>query len=163
VALAEILASMRHKGSARVFWSLIAILAFFAIGGVSRAEKALQRLEIVTASGPHEFQVELADTPEVRAKGLMFRKSMPQDHGMLFDFHAEVPVMMWMRNTYIPLDMVFVSRQGVVTKVVSDAVPMSEEIISGGQAYAVIEFNAGTASRIGLKAGDQVRHPAFKR
>ena len=130
----------------------------------AHAEPALQKLQIVTSSGVHDFRVELADTVSERARGLMNRRSMPQDQGMLFDFHIEAPVMMWMKNTYLPLDMVFVSRQGVVTHVATDAVPMSEEIIpSGGPVYAVIEFNAGVARKIGLKPGDEVRHPAFKR
>ncbi len=126
------------------------------------AGEALQRLEFVTDSGPHAFRVELADTPEERAKGLMFRRSMPQDQGMLFDFGDNVSVMMWMKNTYIPLDMVFVSRDGVVAKVVADTTPMSENVIVGGVVAAVVELNAGVAKQIGLKPGDEVRHPAFK-
>jgi uncharacterized membrane protein (UPF0127 family) len=130
----------------------------------AHAEPALQKLQIITSSGVHDFRVEVANTVAERARGLMNRRSMPQDQGMLFDFHIEAPVMMWMKNTYLPLDMVFVSRQGVVTHVAPDAVPMSEEIIpSGGPVYAVIEFNAGVARKIGLKPGDEVRHPAFKR
>jgi uncharacterized membrane protein (UPF0127 family) len=83
---------------------------------------------------------------------------------MLFDFHEEIPIMMWMKNTYIPLDMVFVSRTGTVTAIAADTVPLSEATISSeGPAYAVIELNAGAASKIGLKLGDEVRHPAFKR
>jgi uncharacterized membrane protein (UPF0127 family) len=108
--------------------------------------------------------VEVADTPGERARGLMFRRSMPEDQGMLFDFHTETPVMMWMKNTYIPLDMVFVSRQGRVIHVATDAEPMSERVISSnGPAYAVIELNAGVARKIGLRVGDEVRHPAFSR
>jgi uncharacterized membrane protein (UPF0127 family) len=130
----------------------------------ARAETPLQRLEIVTSSGPHEFRVEVADTPGQRSKGLMYRKHMPADQGMLFDFHEEIPIMMWMKNTYIPLDMVFVSRTGTVTAIAADTVPMSEATISSeGPAYAVIELNAGTAGKIGLKPGDEIRHSAFKR
>lgn len=136
----------------------------FASMTAARAEGQLQRLEIVTASGAHEFRVEVADTPAERAKGLMHRKHMPDDQGMLFDFHEETPITMWMKNTYIPLDMVFVSRHGMVTAIAADTVPMSEATISSdGPAYAVIEFNAGTAGKIGLKPGDRVRHQAFKR
>lgn len=140
-----------------------ALVLWLAMVG-AKAEASLERLEIVTATGAHEFQVELADKPSERSKGLMYRKSMPENQGMLFDFHVEGPVMMWMKNTYIPLDMIFVSRQGVVTHVAANTVPMSEEVISsGGPAYAVIELNAGVADRIGLKAGDQIRHRAFRR
>jgi uncharacterized membrane protein (UPF0127 family) len=160
---------MGRRSSAFIhFMALLAALT--AVGALivpqagARAEAALQRLEFITADGPHEFRVELADTPAERAKGLMYRKHMPADQGMLFDFHEEGPVMMWMKNTYIPLDMIFVSRRGVVTHVAVNAAPFSEEIItSGGPAYAVIELNAGAASKIGLKPGDEVRHPAFKR
>ncbi|MDJ0448003.1 DUF192 domain-containing protein [Methylocystis sp. JR02] len=145
----------------RAFFPVI-ILCLAMVG--ARAEAALERLEIITESGAHEFQVELADKPSERSKGLMYRKSMPQNQGMLFDFHVEGPVMMWMKNTYIPLDMIFLSRQGVVTRVAANTVPMSEEVISSdGPAYAVIELNAGVADKIGLKAGDQIRHRAFKR
>ncbi len=148
---------------AAVAWAfLLGLPAFAPPIAAARAEAALQRLEFVTDSGSHVFRVELADTPAERAKGLMFRRAMPEDHGMLFDFHTETPVMMWMKNTYIPLDMVFVSRNGVVARIAEDAKPMSESIIDGGQAYAVIELNAGAARKIGLKPGDVVRHPAFK-
>ncbi|MBU6527298.1 DUF192 domain-containing protein [Methylocystis sp. MJC1] len=153
-----------RSGFLPVFRALLpALILFVAIVG-ARAETSLERLEIVTSTGTHEFRVEVADKPSERAKGLMYRKSMPEDQGMLFDFHVEGPVMMWMKNTYLPLDMIFVSRQGVVTKVAANTVPMSEEVISsGGPAYAVIELNAGAADKIGIKAGDQIRHPAFRR
>jgi uncharacterized membrane protein (UPF0127 family) len=128
-----------------------------------RAGEALQRLEFVTESGPHAFRVELADTPEERAKGLMFRRSMPQDQGMLFDFGDNISIMMWMKNTYIPLDMVFITREGVVSKIVADTTPMSENVIAGGVVSAVVELNAGVAKQIGLKPGDEVRHAVFKR
>lgn len=154
-----------QKRPVLVAWLLGTALAVACLlqTAVARAE-ALQKLQIVTSTGAHEFLVELADSPDERAKGLMFRRAMPQDHGMLFDFHQITPVMMWMKNTYIPLDMVFVSREGHVTSVAADAKPMSEEIISSGQpAYAVIELNAGVARKIGLAPGDEVRHPAFNR
>lgn len=139
-----------------------AVSLALAIAAAPAAAEALQPLDIVTGSGPHHFRVELADSPSERAKGLMFRRALPQDQGMLFDFHAEVPIMMWMKNTYIPLDMVFVSRDGTVTGVAPNTVPMSEETINGGMAYGVIELNAGAAEKIGLKPGDVVHHPAFR-
>jgi len=139
-----------------------AILFSLSIGVPAARAEALQPLEFVTATGSHQFKVEVADTPPERAKGLMYRRSMPQNQGMLFDFHDEVPIMMWMKNTYIPLDMVFVSRDGVVTIIAPDTKPMSEETIPGGMAYGVIELNAGVAAKIGLKPGDTVRHPAFR-
>ncbi|WP_457796683.1 DUF192 domain-containing protein [Methylocystis sp. S23] len=144
--------------------ALIVLAAPILAGPGARAEAPLQRLEFVTATGSHEFRVEVADTPAERAKGLMYRRHMPADQGMLFVFHEEGPIMMWMKNTYIPLDMIFVSRRGMVTAVAAETVPLSEATISSeGPAYAVIELNAGTAGKIGLKPGDEVRHPAVRR
>jgi uncharacterized membrane protein (UPF0127 family) len=119
-------------------------------------------LEIVTASGRHTFAVEVMRTDEERARGLMFRRFMPADRGMLFDFKTEQPVLMWMKNTYIPLDMIFISRNGTVTSVAANTEPMSERTISSGPpAFAVLEVNAGVASKIGLKPGDRVVHGLF--
>lgn len=130
----------------------------------ARAQTALEKLELITAGGAQAFQVEVMRTETERARGLMFRRYMPEDRGMLFDFKIEQPVMMWMKNTYIPLDMIFISRAGKVISIARDAEPMSETIIpSGGPAYAVLELNGGAAARIGLKVGDEVRHPIFAR
>jgi uncharacterized protein len=157
------LRSWRLRATVAAFLRLVgAALVALSLTAAGAWAEALQTLEIVTASGPHQFKVELADTPSERAKGLMFRRSMPPNQGMLFDFHDEVPIMMWMKNTYIPLDMVFVDRAGTVTRIAPDAVPLSEETIPGGMAYAVIELNAGAAEKIGLKPGDAVHHPAFR-
>jgi uncharacterized membrane protein (UPF0127 family) len=143
-----------------LIWSLFLALALTG----ARAEPALETLGIVTATGEHDFKVEVVDTPKARARGLMFRKSMPADHGMLFEFKAEGPVSMWMKNTYIPLDMVFIGRDGRVVGVAADAEPFSERIIASPEpAYAVLELNAGAARRISLAPGDQVRHRIFKR
>jgi uncharacterized membrane protein (UPF0127 family) len=125
-------------------------------------ERARENLQIVTASGKHPFKVEVARSMEQRAKGLMCRQTMARDHGMLFTFDVEMPIHMWMKNTYLPLDMVFVSRAGVVTAVAANTMPFSEELISsGGPAYAVIELNAGVAEELGIAAGASVIHPAF--
>ena len=145
--------------------ALLASLAFLCFATPSRgAEAALERLDIVTSTGQHVFQVEVARTMAERARGLMYRRTMPEDQGMLFDFHVEDTVTMWMKNTYMPLDMIFVSRDGSVVSITEDAAPMSERVISSaGPAYAVIELNAGAARRIGVVAGDSVLHPAFQR
>ncbi len=145
-----------------LFAGVLLALSLFAAAATATAEASLQSLEFVTESGPHVFQVEVADTSDERAKGLMFRRAMPENQGMLFDFHTETPVLMWMKNTYIPLDMIFISKKGTVAKIVADTTPMSEAIIDGGRAYAVVELNAGAAKKIGLKPGDSVRHAAFK-
>ncbi len=128
----------------------------------SRAD-GFESLTIATVSGAHVFKIEIAASEATREKGLMYRRFMPADRGMLFEFDHEAPVFFWMKNTYIPLDMIFIARDGSVTRVADDAEPLSEAIVpSGGPCVAVLELNGGTAARIGLKVGDKVRHPFFK-
>jgi uncharacterized protein len=146
---------------------LCAALAFFACLAASAhapaQDQALKSLTINTATGPHAFQVEVVDTDATRERGLMDRRYMAADHGMLFEFDRNEPVSFWMKNTYIPLDMIFIAPTGVVTHVVANAEPLSERVIpSGGPSIAVLELNGGTAAAIGLKAGDKVRYPFFK-
>ncbi|MDB5644272.1 MAG: hypothetical protein JWN07_3589 [Hyphomicrobiales bacterium] len=127
------------------------------------AESTLEPLEITTASGSHKFFVEVMRDDNQRARGLMYRRSMPQDRGMLFDFKREEPVSMWMKNTYLSLDMLFIDRTGRVVNVAENTEPLSERIIpSGAPVFAVLELNAGTARRIGLKVGDKLRHSMFR-
>jgi uncharacterized membrane protein (UPF0127 family) len=124
----------------------------------------LESLEIATKSGVQRLSVEVMRTEAEREKGLMFRRFMPADRGMLFDFKSEQSVMMWMKNTYIPLDMVFIRRDGTVSHVAENAEPLSERIIpSDGPAYAVLEVNAGLARQLGIAPGDKVRHSLFNR
>ena len=135
-------------------------------GGIAAAGEEttdhLSPLAIETASGRHEFQVELARTPEQRARGLMFRRELAEDRGMLFDFGAARPVTMWMRNTYIPLDMLFIEPDGSILRIEHDAQPLAEAIIpSGGPVKAVLELPGGTAARLGIRSGDHVFHPIF--
>jgi uncharacterized protein len=123
----------------------------------------LETLQIVTASGTHDFQVEIARDEESRARGLMNRRFLPADRGMLFEFDRAAPVAFWMKNTYIPLDMIFISPKGGVTNIVANAEPLSERAIpSGSPCVAVLELNGGAAAAIGLKVGDMVRHAFFK-
>jgi uncharacterized membrane protein (UPF0127 family) len=138
----------------------LAMLLFAA--GPSLAEAPLEKLDIVTAGGPRHFAVEVMRTEPERERGLMFRKSMAADHGMLFDFDTAAPVMMWMKNTYLSLDMVFIGADGRVISTAENAEPLSERIIpSGGNALAVLEVNAGTVARLGIKAGDRVDNAMF--
>jgi uncharacterized protein len=140
--------------------SLVVLIAF-AAGGAARVD-GLEALQIVTATGTHNFQVEIARDDASRARGLMDRRFMPADHGMLFEFEREEPEAFWMKDTYIPLDMIFISRVGVVTNIAANAEPLSERAIpSGPPCMAVLELNGGAAARIGLKVGDKVRHPFF--
>ena len=113
-----------------------------------------------TDTGAHSFTIELAATPQEQGIGLMFRPSLPADAGMLFLYERPRPVTMWMRNTYIPLDMIFIGADGRVHRVESHTEPFSNEIISSeGEVQAVLELNAGTAAAIGLKVGDEVDYP----
>ena len=145
-------------------WAALAIIVL--IGGTLAAPVRAdgpEMLHIVTASGTHDFHVEIAKDDVSRAQGLMNRPFMPPGRGMLFEFEREEPVSFWMKNTYIPLDMIFISRAGVVTHIVEKAEPLSERVIpSGGPCVAVLELNGGVAASIGLKVGDTVRHPFFK-
>ncbi len=140
---------------------LLALLnAAFAVAP-ARAQE-LEKLEFVTKTGVHAFSVEVMRTPDQQARGLMFRRYMPDDRGMLFAFKRDEPVFMWMKNTYIPLDMVFIDRKGAVISIAADTEPFSEKTIaSGGPAWGVVELNAGAAAKIGLAPGDRVRHPLF--
>ncbi len=126
-------------------------------------EAALEPLEIITSSGTHLFSVEVMRTDETRARGLMYRRYMAPDRGMLFDFKREASVAMWMKNTYLSLDMVFIDKACLVINVAENTEPLSERIIpSVGPVVSVLELNAGTAQRIGLKVGDHLRHSLFK-
>ena len=144
---------------ARCLFTLILLLFCFH----ARARAAdLEKLEIVTAAGPQIFSVEVMRNDAERARGLMHRRFLPADRGMLFDFQAEQPVMMWMRNTIIPLDMVFIARDGKIVNIAENTEPLSETTIpSDGPVTAVLELNAGTAARLAIKKGDSARHAMF--
>jgi uncharacterized protein len=145
-------------------WAALAFAVFFAAWAcVPTRGDELDSLEIATSTGRHAFQVEIANNDKTRERGLMDRRYMAADHGMLFEFDRDAPVSFWMKNTYIPLDMIFIARSGVVTRIVANAEPLSERVIpSGGPCAAVLELNGGTAASIGLKVGDKVRHPFLK-
>jgi len=120
-------------------------------------------LEIVSKGGVHVFSVELAVTDEERARGLMFRHELPDGKGMLFDFGRDQEVAMWMKNTLIPLDMMFITAGGRILRIAENTEPMSTRIIpSGGSVRAVLEVIGGTAKKYGIAAGDRVAHPWFR-
>jgi uncharacterized protein len=126
-------------------------------------QSRLEKLEIVSGATLHAFQVEVMRNDAERAKGLMFRQFMAPDRGMLFDFDREEQVTMWMRNTYIPLDMVFIKQNGVVHQIHERAQPLDETTISsGGPVRYVLEINGGVAAKLGLKPGDTVKHTLIK-
>jgi uncharacterized membrane protein (UPF0127 family) len=119
-------------------------------------------IEVVTRTGVHAFSVELATNAAERAVGLMYRKELPEGHGMLFDFQEEQPVQFWMHNTYIPLDMIFIAADGRVVHVAQDAKPMSDDLIpSRRPARAVLEVISGTPPKFGIAAGDRVTGAFF--
>ena len=119
-------------------------------------------LTIVSASGPHRFKIEVAETPEQMEQGLMFRTSLAPDSGMLFVYPQPTVATMWMRNTLIPLDMLFVDAQGRIVNIHQRAVPQSDNVIpAAAPVRAVIELNGGTAARLGIEPGDQVIYPVF--
>lgn len=118
-----------------------------------------QALNIQTASGEKNFGLEIADTDQKRSAGLMYRKDFPADRAMIFVFGEERPVMMWMANTPLPLDMLFVRNDGSIARVAENTVPFSKDIVASGEPVAfVIEVNAGIAAKLGIKAGDTVKH-----
>lgn len=154
-----------HMLAARLLALLIAAAAFAS--NPASAQRADQAVDggiavVETSSGSHSFTVELAESQAQRARGLMHRREMAPDHGMLFDFGADDEVTMWMQNTYISLDMVFLTKDGRVHRIERNTTPLSTKTISSkGPVRSVLELNAGTADRIGLKRGDTVRHTMF--
>jgi len=134
------------------------------VAGVAYAQ-ALEPLTIIQQNGQKQsFQVEVARTEADRAQGLMFRRSMPADRGMLFDFGRVEPVAMWMQNTYLSLDMLFIRPDGTIARIAANTEPLSTRTIPSGEpVLAVLELNAGTAARLGIKAGDSIEHPLFRR
>lgn len=123
----------------------------------------LEKVEIISGAATHVFQSEVMKTMEERGKGLMFRQFLPQDRGMLFDFMRDELVTMWMRNTYIPLDMVFIKTDGTIHHIHERAQPLDETTISSnGPVRFVLEINGGLAAKLGLKPGDKVRHALIR-
>lgn len=123
----------------------------------------VEPLSVATDRGTTTFQVEIAATDEARETGLMYRSSLGPDRGMLFDFVQTQQVYFWMKNTYVPLDMIFIRADGTVASVAENTVPLSETIVpSNVPVRFVLEVVAGTAAKIGVKTGDRVSHPLMK-
>jgi hypothetical protein len=137
----------------------VALTLLLPPGAIAAGNAALV---LKTDSGPHSFTIELATTPGKRALGLMYRRALPADAGMLFLYDQPQPLTMWMRNTILPLDMIFIGANGKVHRVESHTEPFSTQLISSeGDVQGVLEVNAGTAEAIGLKAGDEVVYPGL--
>jgi uncharacterized membrane protein (UPF0127 family) len=150
----------------RLVTSLAAAFAVVLILCANPAARAasVQPLEIATKSGVRVFLVEMAATEEEKTQGLMYRKELPDGKGMLFDFSPEQQISMWMKNTYIPLDMIFIRADGRILRIAENTEPLSTKIISsGGLARGVLEVIAGTAQKYGIQPGDRVAHPLFNK
>jgi len=142
--------------------SLVLILSLFLAFGPSWAAGE-QTLEIASKTGVHIFSVEIVDNDADRAKGLMYRRELPEGRGMLFDFHRDQEVSFWMQNTYISLDMIFIRGDGQILRIEENTVPLSTRMIpSRGAVRAVLEVIGGTSRKLGIAPGDRVASPIFR-
>lgn len=133
-------------------------------GESGEAAAVTETLTIDTAGGPVRFDVEIADDYAERERGLMFRETLADDHGMLFDFERPQRVSFWMRNTMISLDIIFIGADGRILNIAERATPYSEDDIpSAGPALGVLEIRGGRAAELGIRPGDRVRHRIFER
>jgi uncharacterized protein len=145
-------------------FGLATLALILALPGTAWAEAAcsVDRLDIRWADGRESFLVEVADDAAERAKGLMFRQKLPLSAGMLFVYEAPKRPSFWMKNTLIPLDMIFADATGTVTRVHANAVPGDLTGIDGGEGVMfVLEINGGLAAKLGIEPGTELRHPAI--
>ena len=148
---------MRSLKQAILFF--VSVLIFVTPVAAAELPTDSEPLIIETRDGSVSFTVELALSAADRASGLMNRTSMAADHGMLFKFDQSRQVLMWMKNTPLPLDMLFIDEAGVVVRIAEDTTPYSEAIIpSGGPVRYVLELNGGTTVKRGISVGDMARH-----
>lgn len=146
----------------RLLLSLFLVMSLMPAGAAATAPR-VDDLVIATADGRRlSFRVEMALDEETRARGLMFRPSLEPDGGMLFLWSQPIGIVMWMKNTPIPLDMLFVDRAGTIIHIAKQTVPYSlDHIPAGAPSLGVLEVAGGTADRLGIHAGDRMLHPAF--
>jgi uncharacterized membrane protein (UPF0127 family) len=159
--MASILSS-RRLGRRFMLAAPLALAARVARG--QGAEVTFKRSTLVIDAGAREirFDVELALNEAERSQGLMFRKNLEPYEGMLFDFHQEAPVSFWMKNTLIPLDMIFIAADGTIRHIHANATPLSTDTVpSKFPVRGVLEINGGSARLLGIKPGDKVRHAIF--
>jgi len=160
--------SMHHRsGFLSHFFAAALIaagMAFFVLPVAVQADGGLEPVAIETASGQIVFSSEIMRTEAERERGLMFRPYMPEMRGMLFDFGETRPIQMWMKDTLIPLDMIFIREDGTIARITADAEPYSTRILPSGEPIrAVLEINAGLSAKYGIKPGARVTHALFPR
>ncbi|MFP3942763.1 MAG: DUF192 domain-containing protein [Alphaproteobacteria bacterium] len=152
----------------RLQFSGLAVAALWLLGAASCAAPSAAcprdtaHALIVSANGEHCFGVEIADSPEERSRGLMHVRHLEADRGMLFLFeHARIQSF-WMKNTYIPLDIIFIRPDGRIENIAARTEPLSERsVYSSAAVQAVLEINGGLSEKLGIRPGDLVRHPAL--
>ncbi len=161
MAMASMNSSVR-PGRRLLLGAPLALLAGAAFAQGNDIQFQRSSLVIVTGGREIKFDVELALNDAERSRGLMFREKLGPYDGMLFDFHREAPVSFWMKNTLIPLDMIFIAADGTIRSIHANAVPHSVETIpSQFPVRGVLEINGGSAKLLGIKPGDKVKHPIF--
>lgn len=145
-------------------FSLFVVFNVLVAGAVSAGGLKRDTLVLITGGKRHSIEIEIAESAQQKATGLMFRRSLARRAGMLFPYKQPQELTMWMRNTYIPLDMVFIAKGGVVHRIEENTEPFSERIIaSKGKVVAVLELAAGVARELGLKPGDKVEYAALSK
>ncbi|MEO0750230.1 MAG: DUF192 domain-containing protein [Pseudomonadota bacterium] len=153
---------MGKRGRGRQLTFLLAAV-LGALPGVLAAECRDDAVQVKGAWGQAQFSVAVADDDEERSQGLMFVETMAQSAGMLFIYDRPQVARFWMKNTLIPLDMIFADKTGTVQTVHVNAEPLSERLINGGRDIQyVLEVNGGVAARFGIEPGDQLRHPGIE-
>lgn len=142
---------LAYPGIMRILTVLAFVLGAALFGAAPASTAEFQTLEIASRNGVHPFMVEIATNDEERARGLMYRKELPEGQGMLFDFKRDQEVSMWMKNTYVSLDMIFIRADGSIDRIAENTIPESlEPVVSGGEVSAVLELAGGTAARLGI-------------
>ena len=140
----------------------LALLQPVAAPALEAPLSKIEPLTVATDGDAHMFTVEIADTDELRARGLMFRQRLPEDRGMLFYFGSPRPVSMWMKNTYISLDMLFIREDGTIAYIAENTVPKSLDTVGVSEpVLAVLELAGGVSKKLGIRAGDTVYHRLF--
>lgn len=145
------------------------LITFVSLSAMGKAEEAqtptdnvIESLSVSSAGGVHDFSVEIVDTKESMARGLMHREHLDQGAGMLFDFKRVRHINFWMKNTLIPLDIIFIKADGTIANIAENTTPLSEDSIPAAEpVLGVLEINGGLSAKLGIKPGDRVHHRIF--